>query len=244
MNGKTPAPHRFSFFIDFDGTITHEDVGANIFLKYGEHPDVKTIEDDIRAHRITAYEGWMKLFASAPGLTMEQVTTYARTFSTDTSFKRLVEFADAGGFPLVILSDGFEEYIRLILEREELGHLKLYANSLDSSGGVLRPVFPYSDEECAACANCKRNHILDTTDDEVYTVYVGNGSSDTCPVQYCDFIFAKDDLRRYCEMKRITYFPYETFHDVVHKMQELQSKRYLRKRHQALLKRQEVYKLG
>lgn len=236
--------NRFYIFVDFDGTITRQDVGANIFLKYGKHPDVYDIEMDIRTHKITAYEGWMKLFKAAPGLTMEQITTYAETFAIDHTFRDLVAFAEENDYPLTILSDGFDNYIDLILKREELSGQKVFANTLGICRNEVVPSFPYGDEECTDCANCKRNHILELSPDEAITVYIGNGSSDTCPAQFCDYIFAKDDLLKYCEKNRVPFYPYKTFGEVLVKLKELQSKKRLKKRHQAVLKRNEVYKLG
>jgi hypothetical protein len=45
-------------------------------------------------------------------------------------------------------------------------------------------------------------------------------------------------------MNRITYFPYNDFDDVAKKLNELGGKKRLKKRHQALLKRKEVYSQG
>ncbi|MBI5727937.1 MAG: MtnX-like HAD-IB family phosphatase [Ignavibacteriales bacterium] len=241
---QMPVTNRFYIFVDFDGTITREDVGANIFIKYGKHPDVYDIEMDIRTHKITAYEGWTKLFAVTPGLSMPQILEYAHTFAIDESFKDLVAFAGENNYPLTILSDGFDNYINLIFNREQITGQTLFANTLVEKEKAVVPEFPYGDEECSDCANCKRNHILEMTPDDVITVYIGNGSSDTCPAQFCDYIFAKDDLLKFCEKNRIPYTPYKSFGDVLVRLRELQQKKRPKKRHQAVLKRNEVYKLG
>ena len=36
-------------------------------------------------------------------------------------------------------------------------------------------------------------------------VYVGDGYSDRCPVQYADIVFAKGDLQTYCQEQNISY---------------------------------------
>ena len=106
------------------------------------------------------------------------------------------------------------------------------------------PTFPYTDEECRKCANCKRNHILANSSDTDFTVYIGDGYSDTCPAQYCDFVFAKNSLLKYCEVNRITYFPFTNFRDVQKRLNELVNKKRLKKKHQAELKRKQVYRQG
>jgi len=106
----------------------------------------------------------------------------------------------------------------------------------------LIPSFPYYDVACSSSANCKRNHIINNSGDDEYTVYIGDGNSDKYTIDFCDFIFAKDDLLKYCERNRISYFPFNNFLDVKNKLEQLQSKKNLKKRHRAELKRKETYK--
>ena len=58
------------------------------------------------------------------------------------------------------------------------------------------------------CANCKRNHILNSSSDDDITIYIGDGWSDTCAAEHCDFIFAKKSLLKYCEAKWISILPF------------------------------------
>jgi 2-hydroxy-3-keto-5-methylthiopentenyl-1-phosphate phosphatase len=90
-------------------------------------------------------------------------------------------------------------------------------------------------------ANCKRKHILENSGEEDFTIYIGDGFSDRDPIQYVDFIFAKDNLLKYCEKERITYFPFNDFDDVISRLNELSSKKRLKKRYQAELKRREAF---
>ncbi len=88
--------------------------------------------------------------------------------------------------------------------------------------------------------------LADTQDyewssDDEYTVYIGDGNSDKDAAQYCDFIFAKDGLARFCSMERISFYPFRDFNEVRNKLTELMLKKNLRKRHQAQLKRKSAY---
>jgi 2-hydroxy-3-keto-5-methylthiopentenyl-1-phosphate phosphatase len=128
------------------------------------------------------------------------------------------------------------------LARISLNQLKIYCNELKiNSEGFLIPSFPYFDKGCSALANCKRNHILENSGEEDFTIYIGDGFSDRDPIQYVDFIFAKDNLLKYCEKERITYFPFNDFDDVISRLNELSSKKRLKKRYQAELKRREAF---
>jgi 2-hydroxy-3-keto-5-methylthiopentenyl-1-phosphate phosphatase len=105
----------------------------------------------------------------------------------------------------------------------------------------LSAEYPYYDSDFPTSANCKRNHIINHSSDDDYTIYVGNGNSDKEAAQYCDFIFAKDGLARFCSMERISFYPFKNFIEVQNKLAELMLKKNLRKRHQAQLKRKSAY---
>ncbi len=232
-------------FVDFDGTITKEDVGAGIFLHFGDYNKVMTIEQKISSLEISGSEGWEKLFNVLPQVDEQKLTEFVSGFQIDDTFKDFVSFTEKNFLDVFVLSDGFDFYIEKILRRENLSYLKFYSNNLEiSRDGKMIPSFHYRDEECNKCANCKRNHILANSGEDEYTVYIGNGSSDVCPAQYCDFIFAKDTLLKYCEKERISYFPFDNFNDVKQKLENLLSKKRLKKRHQAEIKRKHVYQLG
>ena len=112
---------------------------------------------------------------------------------------------------------------------------------MEVKNGKLIPSFPYFKADFVSSANCKRDHIINNSSENDYTVFIGDGNSDKDAVLYSDFIFAKNDLLRFCEMERITFFPFKNFYDVINRLEELMNKKRLKKRHQAQLKRREAY---
>jgi 2,3-diketo-5-methylthio-1-phosphopentane phosphatase len=248
QNAENQGPvqqHPLKVFIDFDGTISTIDTGEEIFRRFGKRPEVDIIIEQIREKEITAKEGWARLFAHAPGLELDAIYRMTEDIMIDDSFKAFTVFLRERQIPFYILSDGFENYIRCILEREGLGDIPVFSNRLiETRDKEVVPVFPSTDEECTDCANCKRNHVLEQSADDEFTVYIGNGSSDTCPAQFCDYIFAKDDLLRFCNREKISCYSWSRFAEVQSVFMQLLQKKRLKKRHQATLKRNEVYKLG
>ncbi|MBX2974543.1 MAG: MtnX-like HAD-IB family phosphatase [Ignavibacteriaceae bacterium] len=237
--------YSFKVFIDFDGTITKEDVGANIFLRFGRQPEVFEIVDKIRNREISNSEGWRQLFASLPYVDTNELIDFVNGFEIDAAFKSFLSFLNENKVDHYILSDGFDFYIDRIMEREQLNSISVFSNKLIiGDQGELIPVFPYKDEECFNCANCKRNHLINLSADEEFTIYIGDGTSDICPAQHADFIFAKSTLLKFCEQERISFSPFFGFEDVTKKMKEIFSKKRLKKRHQAELKRRAVYMMG
>lgn len=235
----------FKIFVDFDGTITTKDIGEALFLKFGDPKRANEIIEDWIEQKINAKESWQLLCETVKNFEPKHFEDFLSNMEIDSTFKKFNEYCISNNFEMKILSDGLDLYIDKILNREELEHIEVFSNKLSfDNSNQLVPVFPHTDSECSRCANCKRNHIINYSSEEDYSVYIGDGWSDVCPAQYCDFIFAKNSLLKYCELNRITYFPYSNFDDVMTKLDQLKQKKRLKKRHQAELKRKEVYIQG
>ena len=232
----------FKIFVDFDGTITKTDVGEALFREFGDEEKVDEIIRSLLCDKISARESWIRLCGTVSGFSGEKFDQFISEIEIDKTFTELVNYCFSNKYDMYVLSDGFDYYIDKIFKRENLENLKVYSNTLCIDGeNKLIPSFPFYDAGCSSSANCKRNHIITHSSDEDYTVFIGDGNSDKYTVQFCDFIFAKDDLLKYCERERITYFPFSDFNDVVERIEQLRSKKRLKKRHQAVLKRREAY---
>jgi 2-hydroxy-3-keto-5-methylthiopentenyl-1-phosphate phosphatase len=233
---------QFKIFLDFDGTITRNDVGEEIFRKFVDEKIVSKIVDDLLTDKISSRECWESLCESALAIDKTHFDEFILSQEVEPSLQRFAEYCEESKFELFVLSDGFDYYIDKILMRERLGHLKVYSNKLIlDDDGKLIPHFPYYNADCRSSANCKRNHIIENSGEEEYTVFIGDGNSDNDAIQYVDFIFAKADLLKFCEVQRITYFPFKNFDDVIIRLTELSSRKRLKKRHQAELKRREAF---
>jgi 2-hydroxy-3-keto-5-methylthiopentenyl-1-phosphate phosphatase len=232
----------FKIFVDFDGTITKKDVGEELFIEFGDSESSKKLIADWNNDLVDPRVGWKTLCESVGIADKSKMQDYLRQIEIDPTFIEFIKYAKDNEFSVKIISDGFDFYIKTILEKENLSDVEFSSNTLVFDDDKrLRPIFPYSAEDCKCSANCKRNFVLNNSSDDDFTIYIGDGVSDRCPVQYCDFIFAKDSLLKFCEVNRITYFPYSSFLDVIKKLDGLKNRKRLKKRHQAELKRKEVY---
>jgi 2-hydroxy-3-keto-5-methylthiopentenyl-1-phosphate phosphatase len=233
---------KIKLFIDFDGTITKEDVGESIFRNFGDKNKVANIIDDLLSDRISAKQSWIELCNSVDKVDVNSLNEFIYKMEVDPGMHKLVNFCGQHGIQVLVLSDGFDYYIDMIFARENLTGLKYFSNHLEiSSQNKLIPEFPFEDIQSRNTANCKKNHIINNSSDEDITMYIGDGNSDKDPALYCDFIFAKRSLLKYCEKERVSFFPYKTFDDVIEKLVVLLKKKKLKKRHQAGLKRREAY---
>ena len=229
-------------FVDFDGTITLEDVGEAIFKKFGETEKVKRIIEDLLSDKISSRQCWDELCDSVDNINKVELDEFIDLLDVDPTFIPFVKFCSENKIDMVVLSDGFDYYIDRLFNKAGLAGLKYYSNKLFvDETGMLKAEYPYFDVDSPTSANCKKNHIINHSSDDEYTVYIGDGNSDKDAAQYCDFIFAKDGLARFCSMERISFYPFRDFNEVQNKLTELMLKKNLRKRHQAQLKRKLAY---
>lgn len=232
-------------YIDFDGTISTHDIGEQIFRVMGDTARVDKILTEMNDQSISTTEGWRRLLDTLPPMNEERLSNFVLQYALDPAFKDFLRFAAERQFDCAIVSDGMDFYIRLLLEREGITDIPVFSNHLVFlDDQTLKLEFSLQDEECRLCAHCKRNRVVVTSADEDYTVYIGNGHSDMCAAQYCDFIFAKDSLLKFCEKERIPFSPFSNFRDVQEKLAVITNKRRLKKRHQAELKRRALYMRG
>ena len=199
---------KFNIFIDFDGTVTTTDVGEAMFMRFGDKIKSQEIINEWIDNKIGSVETWQRLCSTVQSLNREKFDQFLTEIEIDEYFPRFAEHCRENGYKMTILSDGLDYYISRILKRYGFSDIPFFSNKLTfSPGNELIPSFPWRDSECTQCANCKRNHIITGSGDDEITIYIGDGYSDTCAAQYCDYIFAKNSLLKFCEKNRISYFP-------------------------------------
>jgi len=235
----------FKIFVDFDGTITKKDVGEHMFLEFGDARQAKEIIDRWIEGEITSVDTWTLLCKTIPQFDKEKFDRFLNSIEIDESFIPFVDYCKGHNFQLSVVSDGLDYYIDYILKKEGISTINVFSNKMTlNSGNEIIPLFPYRDEDCRTCANCKRNHVLDSTGDDEYSFYIGDGLSDTCPAQYSDFVFAKNSLLKYCEKNSINFFPFKNFTDVQNRIEEFRNKKRIKRKLQPELKRKEIFQQG
>jgi len=236
-------------FVDFDGTISRVDVGDHLFQELGGETCTRLVQDYL-AGKINARECFIGECTAAGAVRPEVIDEILDRQEIDPTFTNFVDFCSRRQIDFTILSDGFDYYIERILKRHGFENLTFFANHLefqaaDGTGRVsLVPVFPYRDAECDRCANCKRNHVLTLSSEEDIIVYIGDGYSDRCPSRYADIVFAKRALIRYCRQENISYYEFHHLQDVVGRLEKILSRKRIRKRWQAELRRREAFLQG
>lgn len=232
---------RAHIFCDFDGTISHADIGWELFQRFGTQQPHHTM---LVEGALPIGEYWKRVAASlrAP-FTMEMLDSFLETVAVDPDIHPLLLIAKQQEIPFTIVSDGFDLYIQRFLERHGIGGVELFCNRAElTPDGRMNVRFPHATEGCSCpSAVCKRNVLLGLAHPDARIIYIGDGISDCCPAEHADIIFAKGKLAAFCNANRLPHYPFRNLAEVVAQIAKLLARRRLRPRHQAALKRKSAW---
>ncbi len=231
-------------FSDFDGTITLSDVCIDIIKRFGDkEPYLSFLSNGT----LSLKEFWFKVLKTFPkALTLDEINEFVyNNVQVDPFFLDFVDFCRKNYIPFEILSDGFEFYIQTTLKKLGINNIPFYGNQLIKKEGIFIPVFSYANESCN-CENvgsCKRNIALTRLKDDEVLVYIGDGYSDFCMVEYSDIVFAKGILSKYCNNKRIPHYNYKTFSEIIKVLKKIIQNKTVKPRRQVQLNRKKAFEV-
>lgn len=215
---STPAAaglERTALLCDFDGTICLEDAGHRLFSRFGGETGRVAVErwkrGEIGTRECLALECRDVTAGEA------EIIAHVGGASLDPAFERLVRLSRGTPFPLDVVSEGFEFYIRHILARHGLGDVEVRANRAHFTGGALEPRFGLPDGEgCGSCGNCKGWHVRRHRAAGRRVIFVGDGLSDRCGASEADLVFARagDDLAAWCAREGVACVTWGTLAEV------------------------------
>ena len=201
----TPDPQPKRLVLDWDGTCTEIDTLWLVLERFGDYDVCRRAGEQLLRGEIT-YRELMELeFSTVENARLDEVNNWlAGAVKIRPGFHQLIERYE----PLV-LSSGFEELIRPLLAREDVG-VELIANRLDPRADGWRVVWS-REQPCEVCGDwCKRAGIP-----EGPFVYVGDGYSDRCPALAADRVFARAGLTEYRAAQGLPYEPFDDLYDVL-----------------------------
>jgi 2,3-diketo-5-methylthio-1-phosphopentane phosphatase len=234
-------------FCDFDGTVCTRDIGEEFFRSFAGE-SIEVLVDKLLRGEINSQQWLRQMCDAIPSMNRDSFETYVDQFVVDPHFCSFVQFAEEHSAEVTVVSDGLDAYVERVLSKAGLNRLPFFANHAEfvtvNGTPKLTVSFPHTDAECTSCGNCKRNHMLAQSADEDIVVYVGDGFSDRCPVNYADIVFAKRHLIKYCQQQNITYHEFQNFGDVQKKLEEVLQRKRIRHRREAAMARRDVFMQG
>jgi 2-hydroxy-3-keto-5-methylthiopentenyl-1-phosphate phosphatase len=202
------SPEQRSLVIDFDGTVTEDDLLDEIARIFGDPIVYQEVEDGLDAGTMPLREVITREFAPVTAPLDEVVAWVLEHARVRPGFAQLVRGAQAAGWRVLVVSSGFEELIEPVLARESV-NVELHANRLDArpDGWVVEWRYPASCDECHE--SCKRELLPPG-----YVVYVGDGYSDRCAALAADRVFATRGLAIYLTERGDPFEPFEDFRTI------------------------------
>ena len=69
--------------MDFDGTVTQQDVGEEVFRKFAKEEKVNIIIDDLLNDRISSRECWINLCGAVPSVNKDEFDDFIASTAKD-----------------------------------------------------------------------------------------------------------------------------------------------------------------
>jgi 2-hydroxy-3-keto-5-methylthiopentenyl-1-phosphate phosphatase len=205
-NGVAPEiEQRGSIVIDFDGTITQDDLLDEIARLFGDPAVYQEVEDGLDAGTMPLREVITREFEPVTAPLEEVAAWVLDRVRIRPGFADFVRAAQAGGWGVHVVSSGFEELIAPVLEREGVD-VELHANRVDArpEGWIVDWRYPDGCGECQE--SCKRSLLPSG-----YVVYIGDGYSDRCAALASDRVYATRGLARYLAERGVAFEPFDDF---------------------------------
>ncbi len=202
------------YFCDFDGTIALKDIGNELHKRFSA-PPWRTTNQAYRSGKISSRDCLAGQYEFFRGRRRE-VEAFVLEHDIDPTFADFVRWTSTQDRPLIVLSDGLDFYIELLLRKCGVEQLSCFSNHAEFDGDRLRVSFPHFRADCphgCQCGNCKPAHMMPY---EGYRrVFIGDGISDRLAARTAEIIYAKEHLARYCREDRLPFVPFHRFSDIV-----------------------------
>lgn len=226
-------------FCDFDGTVTLKDSGDLFFQTFSQFEPYHTL---LLYGKTTVREYYHTVVEKLPHpISDVELDKFVDSLEIDPYFERFTTYCHEQNIPLTIISDGFQIYIEKILKKHQI-QLPVLSNHIRSTGTKYEPIFPNAVEGCECfSASCKRNAMLSHQLIDDIVVYIGDGRSDYCPVQFADIVFAKGNLDTYCARNHISYYPFKSFFEVQSLLEQHRKKNLKKSKYSKISQRMAIY---
>ncbi len=236
--------YRLKIFSDFDGTITKNDVWVNSIGKFvTAKQEFDNLCTAFYSQEINARECNSRQLELAEHFSLDKLNEYLNSEEIDEYFVDFLDYCRENGYEFKVVSGGLDYYIKYILERKNID-IDVYGCKmiLNESKQTIDCEYVYTDEYCKLCETCKRNILINGTNDleNEISVFIGDGVSDFCVSGFADIVFAKGRLASYCWKNNITYYEYQNFSDIKNKLISLTNKNKIKQRQEAKIRRRDV----
>ena len=207
-----------NFFIDFDGTITEQDVVFSMVKTFCRE-GWQEINDQWERGEIST-EQCAQITFDLMSAGREDILKLASSIKIDPDFYEFLRICNEGKDKVVILSDGYDLIIEHMLNKADI-NLPFYANKLIIGDNRFSIVCTYHNKDCGKCGTCKTNLLHRLKEKNSRVIFIGDGYSDTCVAKEADIVLAKEPLLSYCRKNKVKALSINNFGDVIKMLPDL-----------------------
>lgn len=209
-----PGGAPVSVLLDFDGTVSRDDVGDVLLSRLVpdqamvRHMDQLYVAGRKGSRELITWD--MEVLPHDRELLLREVDG----LPLDETLLDLVRALDTAGAALEIVSDGLGFHVERMLGRLGLPDLPVATNASVLGRGGAGVGFPFGHPGCLVCGTCKRERVRLHQAAGRAVVFVGDGPSDRYAAHHADVVFAKASLAAWCEVENVPYEPWQRLADV------------------------------
>lgn len=210
-------------FCDFDGTITLNDNIVELF-KHFKPPGAEAIMRELAAGTKTLRQGVGELFALFPSRRKSELEQYVlQTAAIRPGFRDLLDFCRMRDIAFYVTSGGIDFIVHPLLAPFPIERDRIFCNSASFDGPQIRIEWPHPcDADCDNdCGMCKTRVIRRFPEERFFRLLIGDSLTDFAGARIADHVFARSHLLQRCRQLEIPHTPYETFYEVIDKLEEM-----------------------
>ncbi len=201
--------------LDFDGTVTEEDVSFLLLDKFVGDSWRPYLEQYSNG-KISVAVFNKKVFGmvKADEKTMTDFVLNSPRVKTRRGLWEFFDYCKRKDIKVIIVSNGLVFYIEAILKKKGISGIEIHAaeNRFSPDGMKVRYIGPDGKEVDSGFKEAYTDMLVK----EGYQVfYVGDGNSDIFSARKAKYICATLDLLKRCEKEDLNWSPFEDFLDVL-----------------------------
>ena len=206
---------KLAVLVDFDGTITMQDIG-DVVIETFAREDWRPVSDSFARGEISLRELWAAEVSYLRAEDNDAMREYAREVArVRPGFHEFVAYCRENEIPLEVASSGIKFYIDAVLDKAGVKELPVASPShaFDAQGRGL-VTFENGLRDCGITAMCKCERVWQQRRLGRTVLFVGDGSSDYCAALQADHVIARHRLAEYCTRENVPFTPFEHFDEV------------------------------
>ncbi len=199
---------------DFDGTVSIKDtvnrlIRSHISDPHWRHYVKRYMRGEIGSKRV--YEALAPLMNMTRADLERFVMEHAEL---DPHFPKFLKWARERNIDVKIVSDGFDETIKILFKKHGITGLDIISNSLTMNDeGKVRVSSNHFNPSCRKCGTCKLSALRNFRSEYDKIVLIGDGESDRHAATEADMVLAIGDLFLYCVTNNIPAIRIDGFHE-------------------------------